>query len=248
VEYIVEQGMQSPIDELIVSQSLRFFKDFGIKQPMPLLLSLVREYDAKRITVTQLIRGLRAIENYHFAWNILAHKTSPGGMSLFFGRYAREVLEAQGKNARAVVVNNLCAELKAKRPTAIEFDEAFGELRFTDDYTSEKKLVQYVLERMYKHECPKAAVDFGHMTIEHLASQSNGSAHAGEIGNLLYISETLNGKLDSKPWAKKRAILQRVTDQWIPDEVKSAASWGDAEISSRTKRLSELGRTKVWRG
>ena len=62
------------------ASSLRFFKDFGIKQPMPLLLSLVREYDAKRITVTQLIRGLRAIENYHFAWNILAHKTSPGGM------------------------------------------------------------------------------------------------------------------------------------------------------------------------
>ena len=36
--------------------SLKFFRDFGIKQPMPLLLSLMREYDAKRITVTQLTR------------------------------------------------------------------------------------------------------------------------------------------------------------------------------------------------
>jgi hypothetical protein len=227
--------------------SLRFFGDFGIKQPMPLLLSLIREYDAGRITVAQLIRALRAVENYHFAWNILAHKTSPGGMSLFFGRYARELLDAADKNARGIVINGLSGELRLKRPTATEFDEAFGELRFTDDYTSEKRLVQYILERFYKHACPKAAIDFSHMTIEHLAPQSVKSKHAGDIGNLIYVSETLNGRLDDKPWPDKRKILRAVTDQWIPDDVKDVTSWGDVEITRRTESLSELGRTKVWR-
>jgi Protein of unknown function DUF262/Protein of unknown function (DUF1524) len=227
--------------------SLRFFRDFGIKQPMPLLLSLIREYDTTRISAPQLIRALRAVENYHFTWNILAHKTSPGGMSLFFGRYARELLQAVDTNARGVVINNLCGELKKKRPTAAELDEAFGELRFTDDYTSEKKVVQYTLERMYKHASPKAAIDFSHMTIEHLASQSAGGTKAGRIGNLIYVSEALNGRLDSKPWPDKRKILRAVTDQWIPDEVKEATSWEDAEIGTRTGQLAELARTKVWR-
>lgn len=229
------------------SLSLRFFKDFGIKQPMPLLLSLLREYDAKRISVTQLVRALRAIENYHFTWNVLANKTSFGGMSLFFGRYARELLRATNTNARGVVIASLRRELRPKRPAPVEFDEAFGELRFTDDYTSEKKVVQYVLERMYKDASAKAAVDFSHMTIEHLAPQSAKGEQAGKVGNLIYVSETLNGRLGSKPWTAKRKILRAVRDQWIPDEVKLAASWDDAKIGARTVQLAELARTKVWR-
>lgn len=233
-------------EERDAAGSMRFFRDFGIRQPMPLLLSLLREHSAKRISVSQLTRAMRAIENYHFTWNILAHKTSPGGMSLFFGRYARELLQASDSNARGVVINNLCSELKTRRPTAAEFDEAFGDLSFTEDYTSEKKVVQYVLERVYKQASPKAAVNFSHMTIEHLAPQSAKVSRAGHIGNLIYISETLNGKLDNKPWSDKVKILETVTDQWIPDDVKNATSWGDDDIAARTKRLAEFGRAKVW--
>jgi hypothetical protein len=37
-----------------VVESLRFFRDFGIRQPMPLVLSLMREFDADRISLKQL--------------------------------------------------------------------------------------------------------------------------------------------------------------------------------------------------
>jgi hypothetical protein len=230
------------------ASSLRFFRDFGIRQPMPLLLSLIREYEAKRITATQTARALRAIEDYHFTWNVLANRSSSGGMSLLFGRFARELLQASDKNARGVVINRLCADLKARRPTSAEFDEAFGSLRFTDSYTSEKRVIQYVLARIYMHESPQAAIDFSHMTIEHLEPQASGSQEVGSIGNLILVTEALNGNLKNSNWAEKRELLRQANDQWIPSDVKNARAWGSDEIGNRTAKLTKLGRTTIWAG
>ena len=65
-------------DEVGVRESLQFLRDFQIRQPMPLLLSLIRAFDSKNIRFSQLRRALRAIEDYHFAWNVMASKTSYG--------------------------------------------------------------------------------------------------------------------------------------------------------------------------
>lgn len=232
------------------AESLRFFRDFGIRQPMPLLLSLLRAYEQKRISVTQLTRALRAIEDHVFTWTIMASKTSTGGMSLFYGRYAREVLNAKDKDARGKVINNLVKELRPKRPLPAEFDEAFADLWFTNDRPGDKKVVQYALRRIYRHESPQgaAAVDFSKMTIEHLSAQSGKVKNAGRIGNLIYVTEALNGKLDNKPWATKKTVLKSVRDQWVPKDVLEANDWSTSAIGGRTKALAELGRTKIWVG
>jgi hypothetical protein len=239
-----------PLEGAEAAESLRFFRDFGIRQPMPLLLSLLRAYENKRISVTQLKRALRAIEDYVFSWTVMASKTSTGGMSLFYGRYAREVLNAKDKDARGNVINNLARELRPKRPLAAEFDEAFADLWFTNDRPGDKKVVQYALRRIYKHESAHgaAAVDFAKMTIEHLSAQSGKVKNAGRIGNLIYVTEALNGKLDNKAWPAKKAILKAVDDQWVPKEVLEADDWRTSSITARTKALAELGRTKIWVG
>ena len=86
------------------------------------------------------------------------------------------------------------------------------------------------------------------MTIEHLAPQSSASDRVGPLGNLIYVTESLNGDLDNKSWEEKRSILRNVADEWVPDDVKAATSWGTPEITARTQQLAELGRTKVWTG
>ena len=167
---------------------------------------------------------------------------------MFFARIGRELLQAKTKTARSLVIDQLCADLRTRRPSDPEFDEAFGQITYTDKYTAEKRLVQYVLTRLYKHESKTTAVDFSHMTIEHLSSQANGTGQVGRIGNLLLVTEALNTKLDSKPWAKKRALLKAANDQWVPDDVLKATKWDNAAIKKRTASLAELGRTKVWAG
>jgi Protein of unknown function DUF262/Protein of unknown function (DUF1524) len=232
------------------AESLAFFRDFGIRQPMPLLLSLVREYGEKGLSAPQLIRALRAIEDYAFSWTVLANKTSSGGMSLFYGRYAREVLNAADKEERGDVVNALARELRLKRPLSSEFDEAFAALWFTNDRPFDKKTVQYALRRIYRHESPQgaAAIDFSRMTIEHLEPQSGAIRNAGRIGNLIYVTEALNSKLDNKGWDAKVKILSGAQDQWVPADVKVAPDWDSAAIDERTKALAILGRTKIWKG
>jgi hypothetical protein len=230
------------------ADSLRFFREFQIRQPMPLLLSLMREFDAGRISIKQLHRALRAIEDYHFTYNVLASKTSYGGMSLFYAKRARELLDAVDDNARKLVIDDLVDELKAKRPTDPEFDEAFGELWYTDQVTADKRVIQYVLRRFYQHADPKTAIDFSSMTIEHLAPQSDGSEKVGKLGNLIYVTETLNGQLEDRPFEEKQEILKGIGTQWIPDDVKDADGWDEEDIEERTKALAELARKEVWKG
>ena len=52
------------IEQVEAEESLRFFRDFNIRQPMPLVLSLIREFEAEQISIKQFKRALRAIEDY----------------------------------------------------------------------------------------------------------------------------------------------------------------------------------------
>jgi hypothetical protein len=230
-----------------VIESLRFFRDFGIRQPMPLVLSLMREFDANRISLKRLRSALRAIEDYHFTYNVLANKTSSGGMSLFYGKRARALLTAADEQKRAAELTDLVAELRAKRPADAEFDEAFTALWLTDDYTSERKAVRYVLARTYEHHQPATALDLSRMTVEHLSSQGDGSDRAGELGNLVFVNEGLNRKLANKVFSAKQTVLSSAKE-WVPDEVLTAPIWDDAVIEQRTTALALEARTRVFRG
>jgi hypothetical protein len=228
-------------------ESLRYFRDFRISQPMPLVLALMREFNAGRISLKQLRRGLRAIEGYHFTFNTLANRSSSGGMSLFYGKRARDLLNASDASQRAVQVDDLVAELRGKRPTDAEFDEAFASLWLADGYTTDRKTVRYILARLYEHHQPQTALDLSRMTVEHLSSQSDGSERVGELGNLVLVNESLNGQLANSAFAKKQRLLKSAKE-WVPDDVLNAPAWDDGTIALRTLALAAEARTKVFRG
>jgi hypothetical protein len=190
---------------------------------------------------------LRAIEDYHFTYNVLANKTSSGGMSLFYGKRARALFTATDEQERAAEITDLVAELRAKRPADAEFDEAFAILWLTDDYTADRKTVRYVLARTYEHHQPATALDLSRMTVEHISSQSEGSSRAGELGNLVLVNESLNGKLANKTFSAKQQVLSSAKE-WVPEVIVKATAWDDAAIQQRTHALSAEARTKVFRG
>ncbi len=97
-------------------------------------------------------------------------------------------------------------------------------------------MVQYVLTRLYKYQSKTTAVDFSHMTIEHLDAQANKSSEVGRIGNLVLVTEDLNNTLDSQKWPEKRKLLAAAMDQWIPEEVKKATKWDNAAIQRGPRR------------
>jgi hypothetical protein len=66
------------------------------------------------------------------------------------------------------------------------------------------------------------------------------------IGNLLFVTKALNGKLKNKNFSEKKAIL---TDSgvWLDDVIKDSAEWGPEEVAKRGDVLAELAFNKVWK-
>jgi uncharacterized protein DUF1524 len=167
-------------------------------------------------------------------------------MSALYASRALKLTEASDKSQRASVLDDFIADLDGKRPTDEEFDAAFAALEFTEDFTADKRKIQYVLRRFYEFEAGSMPVNYQKMTIEHLVPQSKGGERVGELGNLIYVSETLNNKLDDKSFSAKKKLLKEAKGEWIPSDVVGAVGWGEDEIEKRTASMAELGREKVW--
>ncbi len=229
-----------------LADSLRFFLTFGIRQPRPMTLALLRAYEAKSISVSQIRRALRAIENYHFTFHVLAGRSSTGGLSALYASRALRLTKATTSQERASILDEFVADLKKKRPTDDEFDVAFEALEFLEGFTADKRKIQYILRRFYERDGGSAPVDYAKMTIEHVASQSSSDAEIGTIGNLIYISEGLNNQLDNKSFPAKKRIMEGA-GEWIPPEVLAVDRWTGRQIEARTKAMAERARDVVWR-
>jgi hypothetical protein len=80
------------------------------------------------------------------------------------------------------------------------------------------------------------------MTIEHVGPQNpvedDALARYAEVGNLVLVSEELNGKLKNKGFAEKKKIM---IDAGLPLDpiLNGAESWDDAAIEKRTVAIAK---------
>jgi hypothetical protein len=68
----------------------------------------------------------------------------------------------------------------------------------------------------------------------------------GQLGNLILVSEELNGKLGSKPFKDKRRILIE-SGYKLPAIIEEATNWGAKEIKNRTDQMASEAYDSVWR-
>jgi hypothetical protein len=90
------------------------------------------------------------------------------------------------------------------------------QLRYSDEFTKQKKLVKYVLTRIYESGASGGvAPDYTQMTIEHIAPQNPPTAgavdaeHVAMLGNLILCNVDLQDQLKNKPFEEKRKILEK---------------------------------------
>lgn len=238
-------------DEGSIRDALRAMSIFRVKQQLPMVLSVMREYDAKRIKRKHAEDILRTIENFHFAFTAITSQRSSGGISFMYALHARELQAAADLNRKIAVMQELKKKLRDRLPSKVEFVADFSELRFSDEFTKQKKLVQYVLRRLTEYHCVGVALDYDAMTIEHLAPQNGKPSGLSEsqiacIGNLVLVDPKLNNKLANRDFTAKKKILQS-SQAWIDDSIRNAASWSKNEIVARSATLAELAFDKVWR-
>ena len=169
-----------------------------------------------------------------------------------YAALGRRLFEAKDTPEAVNVIAELKQKLRDRIPLFDEFRALFPGVVFTDNITKQKKLVKYTLVGLADHVSSASVVDYGQMTIEHLAPQSLiGTAGftegvVGQLGNLLLVSEELNVKLKDRPFKDKKKILKEAGFP-LPGEIESAVEWGAKEIVARTELLALRAFNEIWK-
>jgi len=214
-----------------------------------MVLAVMRDYRDDILKKKQVERILVAIEKFHFIFTAITSQRSSGGISQMYASSARRLTEAEYREEKLEIIKEQYKKLRERVPSYQEFEANFLELYYTEGYTTQKKLVQYILSQYHRHF---GNPDIQDMTIEHLAPQSLGKddiereSNVGQIGNLIYIPTELNQKLNTKDFKRKIKILLK-SGVKLDEPLLTAKQWTPADIEKRTKWLAELAFKTIWK-
>jgi hypothetical protein len=248
--YEVDYGNWSK-QENRIEQALESLGLFRVVQPIPCVLSLLREYKiSSKIKKKHTEDALVSIEKFHFLFTAVTSQRSSGGISKMYALHARELHEAKDTQAAVKVISELREKLRTRVPSLQEFVALFPEILYTNTLSKQRNLARYILVGLDRQQSPSAGRDYSQMTIEHLYSQSDISdsmpeSIVGQVGNLLLLPEQLNAKLKNKSFREKKKLLK--DSGFLPDDIAAQDQWEACNIEERTERMAKVAYEKVWK-
>lgn len=238
-------------NEVEAARSLSALQLFKVSQPTPAVLSLTRAYKDEKIKYGKFRDTISAIEKFHFLFTAVTSSRSSGGISAMYSSFARRLFEAETSQEAGDEINELVSKLRARRPSFDEFVVAFREIAYTNTNSKQKNLVRYILRRVSEHNNYKYPCDMDDLTIEHLHPQSVlandwTETNVGQLGNLIFLDQKLNGSLKTKNISEKISILEK-SGYDIPAELHGLTEWTPALSQARTDSIAALSYNFVWR-
>ncbi|UOT04485.1 DUF262 domain-containing HNH endonuclease family protein [Rhodococcus opacus] len=239
-------------NEARVADSLRAIQLFKLSQPTPALLSLVRSHNDGIIKLRKLTEAVSAIEKFHFSFTAVTSSRSSGGISGMYSAFARRLHGAKSSQEAAIEIGDFIGKLRDRTPSYDEFLIGFREIAFTNDNSKQKGLVRYILRKFSEHHSYKSPVDFDDLTIEHVAPQSGIGKNSwdaqtvGQLGNLIFLDQKMNEKLEEKPFNEKKRLLQEDGYE-IPLYMLNATSWTPAEVREHTEEMAKSAYEQIWK-
>lgn len=234
-------------EESEIKECFQAFQLFNVKQQNPMLLSLVRAYRNKKLSLRALRQILLKMESFHFIFNAITSQRSSGSIASLYSKHAQELSNADNADKIQSINTSLTRKLKSKLPGFDEFEVGFSSLAFTKNRTRHKKIIQYILSRFMGKNINGLPIDYKYISIEHLLPQSKGDEEiVGSIGNLILIDkETNNVNLKDYDFLNKIKILQSKSYPIDADLLK-VSQWSEKEIKERTKSLCLRAYNELW--
>lgn len=239
-------------NEADASRSLLMLKMFKLSQATPAVLSLVRAYKTKRIKYAKFRDALKAIEKFHFLFTAITSSRSSGGISFMYTSFARKLFDTITPKQASDEIQILVNKLRDRVPSQDEFTVAFREVIYTNSNSKQKNLVRYILRAFAEHYSYKYPVDFEELTIEHIHPQSKSNKVSwtdeviGCLGNLIFIDQKMNEKLDTKSFAEKKAILEN-NGYDFPEFIKNTSKWNSSLVLKNADQMASIAYTKLWK-
>jgi len=218
---------------------------FRIRMSVPMILSVMREWDAGGLKPKHVRETLLSLESFHFIFNAVTSQRATGGLAGMFALHARQLHVAKFKD-KLSVCRELRGKLRDRLPPLDDFVLGFREITFTEREAKQKALVRYILGKIAVHL--GSQLDMARMSIEHIAPQSSTSSGdvIGQIGNLILVTEDVNQELGNKTFPAKKRILQQ-SNIPLDEPIASRAKWDANAIEARTKWLGRLAYEKIWK-
>ncbi len=236
--------------EVSIQDSLFAFVAFNIRQPIPLILSVLSSYKSKSLKLKKAKQFLDVIEKFHFFHTAITSQRSSGGLSRFYSVMAQSLRKAGGDtNKTEELLTELKEKLEKRLPNFSEFYLGFQTVKYTRKNSKRKKLVQYILRKLDNHMRGLTPIDYGLMTIEHVASESDqfASEFIGQIGNLIYVSSNDNNrKLKDRTFNDKVKFF-RENYKHLDNTLLNESKWGPDQIKKRTKFLAKISYETIWK-
>lgn len=240
-------------NELPLKKSLTILYGFNVTQQTPMVLSIMREYNAKRLKYKIAKEALESIEHFHYIFTGITSQRSSGGVASMYSLYARKLSESKDDSSRLSVIRELRQKMRERIPTYDEFLASFKTLTFSNGYTKQKRIIHYTLSKIDKHfNRSGVEINYEIMTLENLLAQNPKQKTAehddyyGSIGNLLLLDEKTNNKLGIKSFVEKKAILQK-TSIHLDNIITNSTSWTNTEIEKRTTELAKVAYNTVFK-
>uniref|UniRef100_UPI0039A73070 HNH endonuclease family protein n=1 Tax=Nostoc piscinale TaxID=224012 RepID=UPI0039A73070 len=166
---------------------------------------------------------------------------------VLYSKYAQGLSNTDNPDKIQSIISDLVRKLKEKLPSFEEFEVNFMDLFYTRNKQRDKKVIQYVLEKLMGETINGLPIDYNSASIEHLLSESKGDeAIVGKIGNLILVDKKTNGEeLKDFEFIKKIKIL-RDKNYPIDEHLLNATQWTDNEIEARGKSMAYKAYYEIW--
>lgn len=234
-------------EEKSVYKTLSAFKIFNITQQRAFLLSLFKARERRILKFDDQKEIMLFLERFHFMFNAVC-SLRPSGVENSYSRAARELQNASDKRRAKEIINILKDSLTTRIPDETVFTEKFKQLKFHNGYTRDKKLIQYIFNKIERSKLVTNELAPENISLEHILCQSNNDKEIiGKIGNLLPLSQELNEKAKDKAVADKLSIYQE-SQYCLPQEfaAECVIHWNANAIEKRTESLAKYCYNNIW--
>lgn len=251
VKIIAPYEVKFAKEERSIQESLQAIRIFGVTQAAPLMLSIMTQYDEEIISLKTARSAFEMIEKFTFQFNALTQSRGGGGVSNMYAKLAQTTMACESSQDFARVMAEMKLKFRERVPDETEFSLLFSRIIYRSSYTRDRNLVRYVLTKLAKHYGMPDEVDTSMLTIEHLLAQSQGEEtgdefDVGAIGNLLFISEDVNGKVGVKPFKEKMKFFTTANHVYVDPSLSSTSEWDMEAIGTRGVALAKTGYNKIW--
>ncbi|WP_180249099.1 DUF262 domain-containing protein [Bacillus cereus] len=229
--------------------SLQALSLFRVISPRPFLLAIINGKKKGKVSLPYLCKALKAIEHFHFVFSTIC-SSSASGLESKYSRFARKVRAASTKHEAHRVIDELIADLSQKKPEYDKFLTKFDrKLHYSDEYTKEKKIIQYLFKKIERYYSPTNEFEILNISIEHIYPQSSSEEIAYKIGNLLPLSQELNSKCGDKNFIDKIPIYKdsafKTVEKFLVEN-SGKTVWKDTDITQRTESLADLAYNNIF--